>query len=337
MQFSNMITCIDAHTAGEPIRVITSGFPAIKGSTMLERRQYVLDNLNSFRKLLMREPRGHDNMYGALITPPATEDGDIGVLFMDNGGMTTMCGHGTIGLSKVVFDTGMFKGEEGVNELKIDAPAGRVTSYVKCHNGKVESVSFRNVPSFTYKTDFMLKVDGVGEFPVDICFGGAFYVFVMADDLGVDIVPENASVLTELGMKIRSAASASLNVVHPESPDINWIFGTVIVTPPVVEGDRVKTRNICVFGEASVDRSPCGTGTCARMAQLYTKGILKPGMTFENHSIIDTVFEGEIMSEVKIAGISGIVPRVYGSAYIMGFNNILLDPDDPMQEGFRLN
>ena len=336
MQFSSMITCIDAHTAGEPIRIITSGFPSIKGATMMERRSYVLEKLDSYRKLLMREPRGHDNMYGAIITPPATDDGDIGVLFMDNGGMTTMCGHGTIGLSKVVFDTGMFKAEEGVNVLKIDAPVGRVTSYVDVCEGRVKSVAFQNVPAFTYRTDFKINLPGVGEILTDICFGGAFYVFVKAEDLGVEILPENASQLTDLGMRIRSAASDAISVLHPTSSDINWIFGTVIVTPPVVEGNTVKTRNICVFGESSVDRSPCGSGTCARMAQLHTRGILKPGMKFVNHSIIDTVFEGEIVSEVDIAGTPGIVPKVYGSAYIMGFNNIVVDSEDPMKEGFKL-
>lgn len=339
MQFSNMITCVDAHTAGEPIRVVTSGFPAIKGSTMLERRQYVLDNLDNYRKLLMREPRGHDDMYGAVLTPPATEDGDIGVLFMDNGAMSTMCGHGTIGVSKVVFDTGMIKAKEGVNVLKIDAPAGRVTVYVDCCGGRVKSVNFHNVPSFMYKKDFKVQLDGVGEISVDVCFGGAFYVFVSAEDLGLEIEPENSSVITERALKIRSIVRDTLKVVHPTetNPGINWIYGTVLVTPPVVEGNIVKTRNVCMFGDAQIDRSPCGTGTSARMAQLYTRGILKPGMTFVNHSIIDTVFEGEIVKELDIAGIPGIVPKISGSAYIMGFNNIVLDPEDPMQEGFKLS
>lgn len=336
MQFKRMISCIDAHTAGEPVRVVTSGFPAIHGDTMLERRRYVLENLDHVRKLVMREPRGHDAMYGAILTPPATEDGDVGVLFIENGGMGTMCGHGTIGVSKVMFDTGMIRSVEGINELKIDAPAGRVTSYVKVEDGHVKSVFFRNVPAFLYKSGLTVNVDGIGEVTADVCFGGAFYIFVEASQVDLDIVPENAQKLTKIAMEIKEKVGEKYEIVHPLEPGISWIYGTVIHTPPEVDGDRIRTRNITVFGEAEVDRSPCGTGTSARMSQLYARGILKPGMTLENRSIIDTLFEGTILEETTVAGHRGLVPKIAGNAYIMGFNQLVLEQADPMPEGFRL-
>jgi trans-L-3-hydroxyproline dehydratase len=330
-----MITCIDAHTAGEPVRIVTSGFPAIHGATMLEKRRYVLDNLDYCRKLVMREPRGHDAMYGAILTPPVTEDGDIGVLFIENGGMGTMCGHGTIGVSKTVFETGMLPAKEGVNVLKIDAPAGRVTSFVEVKDGKVVSVSFHNVPVFLYKSGVKIPVKGIGEVTADVCFGGAFYIFVEVSQVGLEIAPKNASRLCALGMEIKETLGQMKIVAHPTEP-IDWIYGTVLMTPPEVRGSRLVTRNITVFGEGEIDRSPCGTGTSARMSQLYSKGIMKPGMTLENHSIIDTVFEGTIVEETKVAEYPALIPKVSGMAYIMGINQLVLEPDDPMPEGFRL-
>ena len=336
MQFKNIITCIDAHAGGEPLRIVTSGLPSIHVSTMLEKRSYFLLNLNHFRKLIIHEPRGHKNMYGAVITPPVSDGGDIGVLFIDNEGVSTMCGHGLIALSKVVYEAGLIKPVEGVNVLTMDAPAGTVTAYVECYDGRVESAWVHHVPSFTYKSDHNIYLDGIGEISVDICFGGVFYVFVRDCDLGLEIVPENISILVERGMQIKKIVSDSLEVVHPTEPGINWIFGTIIIKPAVVVGNRIRARNVCVYGDGGVDRSPCGTGTAARMAQLYSRGILRPDMIFENHSIIDTVFKGEIVNETTIGRVPGIVPKLSGSAYIMGFNNLVLEPDDPMPEGFRL-
>ena len=337
MQFERMITCIDAHTAGEPVRIVTSGFPRIHGATMLERRAYVLDHLDEYRKFVMREPRGHDAMYGAILTTPATDDGDVGVLFIENGGMGTMCGHGTIGVSKVMFDTGMLPSAEGVNTLRIDAPAGRVTSYVEMRGGHVESVSFHNVPAFTLKTDVKVPVAGIGEVTADVCFGGAFYVFVEVSQIGLDVLPENVGQLTKYAMEIRETLGRMEKIAHPLEPGIDWIYGTVLMTPARPNGnDRLYTKNITVFGEAEVDRSPCGTGTSARMAQLYARGMLRPGMTLENHSVIDTVFEGTIVEETKVADLQAIVPRISGNAYIMGFNQLVLEPGDPMPEGFRI-
>lgn len=336
MRFSNIITCIDVHTAGEPVRVVTAGFPPICGDSMLERRKYVLGNLDRYRRMIMREPRGHDAMYGAILTPPATPDGDIGVLFTDNGGMGTMCGHGTIGVSKAVFDTGMRSPKEGSNLLKLDTPAGRVVSNVEIQGGETQGVSFRNVPSFLYKRDVKIPVRGVGEVNADICFGGAFYVFVDAESLSLRVEPGESVACADRAMEIKEWVSKNIEVVHPLEPGIDWVYGTVIVTPAEVRGDRVVTKNVCVFGECEVDRSPCGTGTCARMAQLHARGVLRPGMTFENRSIIGTAFEGTILEETAVAERGAIVPEISGMAYITGFNQLVLEPGDPMPEGFRM-
>ena len=335
MRFKRMISCIDAHTAGEPVRIVTSGFPAIHGKTMLERRAYVLENLDHCRKMIMREPRGHNEMFGAVIMNPVTPDGDIGVLFIDNGGMGTMCGHATIGVSKTVFETGMIPAVEGVNTLKIDTPAGRVTSFVEVRDGEVTSVSFQNVPAFLYKSGITVPLKGVGEVTTDVCFGGAFYAIVESTQVGLDVVPDNAYKLRDICMEVIKTLDGMKIISHPTEA-IDWVFGAAIYTPPEIKGDQIVNRNILVFGDAQIDRSPCGTCTCARMSQLYAKGIMKPGMILENHSIIDTVFEGRIAEETKVADYPAIVPQISGMAYIMGINQLVLEPDDPMLEGFRL-
>lgn len=336
MRFGNMITCVDAHTAGEPVRVVTAGFPPIEGGTMLEKRAYVLKNLDSLRRMVMREPRGHDAMYGAILTPPVTPDGDAGVLFMDNGGMGSMCGHGTIGVAKVLIETGVIPSRDGENMLKLDVPAGRVTVRVEKRAGAVTGISFENVPAFLHTRGVRVPVRGVGEVNADICFGGAFYVIVNEADAGVRIDPANTGATVERAMEIKNWVSESVPVVHPLEPAIDWVYGTIFVTEPEVSGSRVVTRNVCVFGEAEVDRSPCGTGTCARMALLHANGVMKRGMTLENHSIIDTVFEGVVEGETVVGGMPAIVPRINGMAYIMGFNQLVREPDDPMPEGFRM-
>jgi proline racemase len=303
---------------------------------MLEKRRYVLEHFDHVRQLIMREPRGHDAMYGAILTQPATDDGDIGVLFIETGGMGTMCGHGTIGVSKAVFEAGLVPSQEGTNVLKIDAPAGRVVSYVEVRNRHVTSVSFHNVPAFLYQSEVKVVVEEIGEVRVDVAFGGAFYLFVNSRDLDIEIAPEKAEVLRLRAMQIQKAFCAQHKVALPLKPDISWVYGTAIVAPVEIKGDRIVSRNIMVFGEGEIDRSPCGTGTSARLEQLYAKGILKLDMTLESHSIIDTVFDATIVEEVTVADYRGVVPRVTGRAYIMGINQLLLEPDDPMPQGFRV-
>lgn len=336
IKFDRVITAIDAHTAGEPLRIITSGLPPIKGNTMLEKRQYMLDHYDNIRKMLMLEPRGHSGMYGCIITPPVTKDGDFGVLFTHNEGLSTMCGHGIIGVTKVVLETGMMDCEDGEKIVKIDAPAGRIVAHAIVKDKKVQSVNFENVPSFVFAENAKVNVDGIGEIVVDVVFGGAFYVFVEAKKLGLTVKPENIEMLIKKGMEIKYKIMDSMNIVHPLEKGLNGIYGTIITEPLEIEGNNIVSKNVCIFADGQVDRSPCGTGTAARIALLNRKGLMKKGMTLFNKSIIDTEFEGRILSLTHISDFDGVIPSIGGTAHIMGFNQLVLEPDDPLPEGFRV-
>ena len=336
LQFKRVISTIDAHTEGEPLRIVTSGLPPIVGSTILEKRRYIKDNYDHLRKLLMLEPRGHSGMYGCIITPPTTDDGDFGVLFMHNEGYSTMCGHGIIGVTKVAVETGMIEANDGEKIVKIDSPAGRVTACAHIENQKVKKVSFENVPSFVYAEDVKIDVDGIGKVEVDIAFGGAFYVFVDASKLGLKVVPEQMQRLVDVGMEIKYKVMDAMEIVHPEERELQGIYGTIITEAVETIEEKLVSKNVTIFADAQIDRSPTGTGTSARVALLYRKGLLKPGMRLINKSIIDTVFEGWFEKTSMIGKINGVVPMVSGTAHIMGLNQLVLEEEDPLPEGFRI-
>ncbi len=338
LQFSRMISTIDAHAAGEPLRIITSGFPPVKGDTILEKRRFVKENYDHLRKFLMLEPRGHSGMYGCIVTPPVTEDGDFGVLFMHNEGYSTMCGHGIIAVTKVAVETGMVevKGEES-KVIKIDTPAGRVTSTAIMNESKVEKVSFLNVPSFVFAENIEVPVDGIGTVEVDVAFGGAFYVFVEAAKLGVHVVPGQTDLLMKLGMELKYKVMDMMEIKHPEEPELQGIYGTIITEDIRKDNsNNLVSKNITIFADAQIDRSPTGTGTSARVALLHKKGLMPKEVTLYNKSIVDTVFEGKITEFTKVGDIEAVIPEVSGTAQIMGFNQLVLDPDDPLPEGFRI-
>ncbi len=334
--FKNIITCIDSHTGGEPTRIITSGFPPIPGKTILEKRQYVLKHYDDLRKMLMLEPRGHSGMYGCIIVPAVTDDGDFGVLFTHNEGLSTMCGHATIGVTTVVLDTGMLPAKEGENVVKIDSPAGRVTAYADVKNNRVQSVHFENVPSFVLKENIKVDVEGYGEVVGDIAFSGAFYVFVNSEKMGIDMVPENAELFVKKGMEIKYKVMDAMEVVHPLEPGLNGIYGTIFYTPLKRKGNKLTTKNICIFADGQIDRSPTGTGTGARVALHYLKGEMKEKDELLNYSIIDTPMTGKIASFTDVGELKAVVPEISGRAHITGFNQIVLDPEDPLPEGFRI-
>ncbi len=336
MTFERMITCIDSHTGGEPTRIVTSGFPPIPGNTILEKREYVLKHYDHIRTMLMFEPRGHAGMYGCIIVPPVTDDGDIGVLFTHNEGLSTMCGHATIGITTVVFQTGMVESHPGENVLKIDSPAGRITAYASVKDGKVENVRFANVPSFVLKEDIVVDVDGIGPVLCDVGFCGAFYVYVDAQKIGVALRTENVEELVKKGMEIKYKVMENMEIVHPLEPGLNGIYGTIITDPVARHGNVLKSKNICIFAEGQIDRSPTGTGTGGRVALCSRKGIMGDNDTLENLSIIDTKMTGRIINHTQVAGISAVVPEVSGRAFITGFNQLVLDPEDPIPAGFRL-
>lgn len=335
-QFDRVITVIDAHTAGEPIRVITSGIPLVKGATMLEKREYFAKNLDHLRSFLMKEPRGHKDMFGALITPPVTDDGDFGVLFLHNEGQSTMCGHGTIGVAKVAAETGIVNVHEGDNLIRIDTPAGRVTATASVNGGRVKSVSFKNVPSFLHSDNVTIPVDGIGEIKAGISYGGAFYVFVEEEKLGLKVLPEQTEQLIQRAMEIKGWVNSNIPVAHPENNSINGIYG-VIITSPIENTDYGrKSRQVCIFADGAVDRSPCGTGTSARLALLHARGMMSSADKLRAASIIGTEFVGSILEETNICGIDAIIPQIAGPAWITGFNQLVLDSEDPLPEGFLL-
>jgi trans-L-3-hydroxyproline dehydratase len=328
------IKTIDVHTAGEPLRIILEGLPEIKGSTILEKRKYMKENLDYLRTALMFEPRGHADMYGAIITEPVNEGSDFGVLFLHNEGYSTMCGHGIIALTKVVVQTGMIKAIEPITKIKIDTPAGLVNSFAKVKNGKVESVYFHNVPSFVLTTDQIVDVQAIGKVKYDIAFGGAFYAFVNADELGIRMKKQNFHELIEKGMAIKKAVIKSYPIKHPFEDDLNFLYGTVFYGKS--HSKQADSRNVCIFAEGEVDRSPTGTGVSARIALQFAKDEIKINQPMLIESIIGTKFTGSVHQTTKFGKYDAVIPQVEGNAYITGKHEFLIDPEDPLKEGFIL-
>ncbi|WP_286184255.1 proline racemase family protein [Clostridium sp. CCUG 7971] len=337
MKFKNLINCIDTHTGGEATRIVTSGFPKIPGKTILEKRKYVLENYDYLRKMIMLEPRGHSGMYGCILCEPVTEDGDFAVLFTHNEGLSSMCGHATIGLTKTAFEVGMLQGKEGENLVKIDAPCGRVESKAYIKNGVVEKVSFQNVPCFVYKENIEVEVDGIGTVVGDIAYCGAFYVYIDVTKVNLSVISEDADLLVKIGMEIKHKVMDKHEFNHPTEPGINWLYGTIFYEPVVDEGDKVLTKNVCIFAQGQIDRSPTGSGTGGRVAIHYAKGELNKDQILINKSIIDTPMEGKVISETKVGDYNAVITEVSGVSHIMGFNQLVLDPKDPLPQGFRIS
>lgn len=328
------IRTIDAHAAGEPLRLIVDGVPSPEGATMLEKRAWAQKRLDHFRRALMLEPRGHADMYGAILTEPVTEDGHAGVLFMHNEGWSTMCGHGTIAVTTMAVDRGLITGSS--DEIRYDTPAGRVvarfTATQTAHGPRVAAVRFVNVPSFVFEAGLPVAVAG-RTLRVDIAFGGAFYAIVDAEAAGVPILPARLGELRALGMAIAREVERLRRVVHPLDDGLNGIYGTIFTGPPHGAADL---RNVTVFADAEVDRSPCGTGTAAVMAVLSEMGVLAEPAPFVHESIVDTTFTGRIVGRTQVGDRAAILPEIEGSAWVTGEHTFLIDGDDPLKAGFRL-
>jgi trans-L-3-hydroxyproline dehydratase len=328
------ITTIDAHTGGEPFRVVISGFPQLPGATILERRRYAKENLEHLRTALMFEPRGHADMYGCIITPPVSPEADIGLLFMHNEGYSTMCGHGIIAICKVALDTGMLPRREPESTIRIDTPAGLVTAHARLAGGQVQSVYFHNVPSFVLALDQTVTVPELGEVRYDLAFGGAFYAYVPAESLGLSCRPEEYQSLIKAGRAIKQAIMASRPVPHPFEPDLSFLYGTIFVAPPLSQG--AHSRNVCVFAEGEVDRSPTGTGVSGRLAIHYARGELGLNEPIVIESLIGSRFKGQVVETTTFGPYAAIIPEVEGTAYLTGRHEFFLDPSDPLQGGFFL-
>ncbi len=334
MRFVRSINAIDSHTMGEPTRIVTGGLPNIPGKTMVEKKEYLEKEMDHIRTAIMLEPRGHNDMFGSVITNACTEGADYGIIFMDGGGYLNMCGHGSIGAVTAAIETGMVEMVEPVTKVKFDTPAGLISAEAKVENGKVKEVSIVNVPAFLYKRDQKVTMEKYGEITFDISFGGSFFAIVHAKQFGLKIIPDNANALKEIGLELRDIINKEIEIQHPELEHIKTVDLVEIYDETETEG--ANYRNVVVFGQGQVDRSPCGTGTSAKLATLYTKGELKEGEEFIYESILGTLFKGEIVGTGKMGEYTTITPQITGAAYITGFNHFVIDEDDPVKYGFVL-
>jgi trans-L-3-hydroxyproline dehydratase len=325
------VTTLDYHTAGEPLRIVTGGLPEIPGDTMLAKRRYMKDELDEFRKFLMLEPRGHADMYGAVLTRPVTADGDVGVIFMHNEGYSTMCGHGIIAMVTAGLEHGLFETSNSA-AIQIDSPAGRISA---CGNrdssGRIESVSFQNVPSFMLEENYSVSVDG-RNVDMTIAFGGAFYAYVDAEQFGFEVMPGEAAQLIECGQKIKNAVNEQYAICHPAgAEELNFLYGTIFVRDGDIPG---HSRNVCIFAEGELDRSPTGTGVSGRCAIHYARGEIGLDQLLRIESIIGSSFTVRCVRETMAGSLRAVIPEVTGSAHISGEHTFILDPHDPLQRGF---
>lgn len=334
MRFVKSIHAVDSHTMGEPTRIIVGGLPPIPGKSMAEKKAYLEGNLDHVRTAVMHEPRGHNDMFGSIITNATTDEADMGIIFMDGGGYLNMCGHGSIGAATVAVESGMVEAKEPYTEIKMEAPAGLITAKVNVVGGKAKEVSIINVPSFLYKRDIDVEVPNFGHVKLDISFGGSFFAIVNAKELGVKVVPANIDRLTDLGIRIRRAVNETIRVRHPEKSHIRTVDLVEIYDDP--SSKKANYKNVVIFGQGQVDRSPCGTGTSAKLATLFTKGYLKELEDFNYESITGTIFKGRVVGMTKVGEFAAIIPEITGSAYITGFNHFVIDPEDPLKYGFSL-
>ena len=333
MRAKTYFAAVDSHTEGMPTRVITGGLGPIPGDSMQERRLYFEEHLDHLRLLLMREPRGHSAMSGAFLQPPTRPDADWGVLFVEVSGLLPMCGHGTIGVATVLVETGMVAVSEPETVIRLDTPAGLVEATVTVSEGRAERVRLRNVPAFVAELDATVEVESLGALSYDMAFGGNFYALMPAASVGLEPVPANAQMLIDRGLEIISAINESARPVHPIDPAIGGCKHVVFYAPG---RDGAHARAATSIHPGWLDRSPCGTGTSARMAALHARGDLAIGQEFVNESIIGSRFTGRLLEEVKLGSTPAVVPEVSGRAWITGMSQYLLDPTDPFPAGFSL-
>jgi proline racemase len=329
------IRTIDAHAAGEPLRLVIEGFPSPEGGTMLEKRAWAQKHVDHLRRALMLEPRGHADMYGAVLAEPVTAGAHAGVLFMHNEGWSTMCGHGVIAVTTIAIERDLIW--PGGPTLMLDSPAGPVqaTATLSELGGRrrVSAVAFRNVPSFVFEAGLPVKLASRSVL-ADIAFGGAFYAIVDAEAAGLALEPSRLPELRRLGSEVKREVERLRQVVHPQDPGLTGIYGTIFTAP--AHHPDAHLRNVTIFADAEVDRSPCGTGTAAVMAVLSEMGVLGDGAPFVHESIVGTLFSGRIVDRTKVGEQPAIVPEIQGSAWITGEHTFLIDGDDPLKAGFRL-
>jgi proline racemase len=333
MRSKRVFHAVDSHTEGMPTRVITGGVGTIPGATMAERRQWFMENSDDIRTLLMCEPRGHASMSGAILQPPTRADADYGVLFIEVSGLLPMCGHGAIGVATVLVETGMVPVQEPVTTIRLDTPAGLVVAEVHVENGAAKSVTITNVPSFSLALDQGVDVPGYGAVHYDMAFGGNFYAVVELAELNLPFEREAKDQLLAAGLAIMAAINEHNPPVHPERDDIRGCHHVYLKAPG---STAAHSRHAMAIFPGWFDRSPCGTGTSARMAQLHARGELALDTDFINESFIGTQFTGRLIAETTVGGLPAVIPTITGRAWVTGMGQYLLDPDDPFPAGFLL-
>ncbi|NOQ92939.1 MAG: proline racemase [Flavobacteriaceae bacterium] len=331
------IKTIDMHTAGEPLRVIIDGFPKLKGNSVLGYRRYCKDNYDNLRTSLMFEPRGHADMYGCILTPPNDSDGDFGILFLHNEGYSTMCGHAIIAISTLAIEMQWVLVKEGENILKIDTPCGRITSFINVHNGEIKGVRFHCVPSFVIGLDRKVNIPGIGIINYDLAYGGAFYAYVdlQKNNFNFDLSEKYYRNLIQTGMDIKHAVNQQdQEILHPFEKDLSFLYGTIFID--VSAKENIDSKNVCVFADGEVDRSPTGSGVAGRMAIHKARHEIDFDQKMTIESITGSLFKGSVISEIDYGPFKAVIPEIEGTAHITGTHTFLFDPKDPKKNGFIL-
>lgn len=321
-----MVSTVDYHTAGEPFRIVSGGVPSLRGRTIMEKRRYALDHLDDIRQLLVFEPRGHADMYGGFVTEPEDEGAQLGVVFFHNAGYSTACGHGTIALVTWAIDAAMVPASGPSVDVVVDVPSGRLKTVATMHDGRVRSVRFRNVPSFVLLDGVTVTVGG-RRTEVAVAYGGAFYAIVPADRFELPIEPAFVPRFIELGREIKASIESQREIVHPLEPELAGIYGVMFTA---------KNRNVTVFADGEVDRSPCGSGTSARLALLDQRGELARGATLMHESVIGGRFASRVVGEARVGDYPAVITEVEGSAHLTGYHQFVLEADDPIGLGFLI-
>lgn len=333
LPYQYLIKAIDSHTMGEPTRVIYDGFPELPGDTMMQKKEYLTAHYDHLRSALMLEPRGHRDMFGALMTEPVHEEADFGVIFMESGGCLNMCGHGSIGTAAVIVETGMIPVTEPYTDVVLDAPSGLIRARVHVVDGKAQEVSILNVPSFLYLERQRVSLPEWGEICFDISFGGSFFALINAEEIGLRLEADNIDRIEALGMKLLTEINRTISVKHP-TLDIKTV--DLVEFYSHTDTEKANMKNCVVFGDGQIDRSPCGTGTSAKIASLYARGQQKLGEEFVYESITGSLFRAVAMEETEVGGYKAIIPQITGSAYLTGISQWILDERDPQEYGFLL-
>lgn len=332
-EYAYKIKTIDSHTMGEATRIVYDGFPTLKGDTMMEKKKDLMEHYDFLREALMLEPRGHRDMFGALLTEPVHEEAAVGVIFLDSGGCLNMCGHGSIGTASMLVETGMVPVKEPFTDVVLDAPSGIIRTRVHVVDHKAVEVSILNVPSFLYRENVQVETDSWGTVICDIAFGGSFFALVDAEKLGLSLEMTNIDEITALGMEIREKINETQDIRHPYL-DITAV--DLVEFYSHTDNPAADMKNCVIFGDGQADRSPCGTGTSAKLATLVAKKELALGEEFVYESITGSLFKGVATQEIEIGSGKGIIPQITGSAYITGLNEWIIDEGDPLKYGFLL-